>query len=132
PGAPSLTLSAGANAYTSGSTVYFRSGAAGSFDVTASSTDSESGIVSYAFASLGSGWSPSGSDPSRTYSFTGSAVDPAEPNDVTVTNNAGLTSSPTSFTVTADGTPPSVTLDDPGAVLTGTVSLSATTSDAGS
>src|SRR5205085_2951121 len=63
---------------------------------------------------------------------TSSAVDPSEPNNVTATNNAGLTSSASSFTVTADGTAPSVALDDPGAVLSGTVSLSATTSDAGS
>ncbi len=130
PGAPGLSLSAGANAFVSGSTVYFRSGAAGSFDLSASTSDSESGVASYSFPALGSGWSASGSDPSRTYSFDASAVDPSEPNDVTATNNAGLASSASSFTVTADGTAPSVTLDDPGAFLGGTVSLTATTSDA--
>ena len=132
PSAPSLTLSAGANAYVSGSTVYFRSGATGSFDVSASSSDGESGVASYAFPSLGSGWSASGSGASRTYSFGSSGGDPSEPNDITATNNAGLTSGATSFTVTADGTAPNVTLDDPGSAMSGVVSLSATTSDAGS
>src|SRR5205807_1753880 len=94
----------------SGSTVYFRSGAAGSFDVTANSSDAESGVASYSLPGLGSGWSASGSDPSRTYSFSSSAVDPTEPNHVTATNNAGLTSGATSFTVTADGTAPSTSI----------------------
>src|SRR5204863_515692 len=71
-----------------------------------SSADSESGVASYSFPNLGSGWSASGSDPSRTYSFSASAVDPGEPNDVTATNNAGLTSNPSSFTVTADSAAP--------------------------
>ena len=137
PGAPGLSLSAGANAFVSGSTVYFRSGAAGSFDVSASSSDSESGVASYSFPALGSGWSASGSDPSRTFSFGTSAVDPSEPNNVTATNKAGLTSSATSFTVTADGTAPSTSIQCNGAACSGwyttspvSVTLSAT--DAGS
>src|SRR5439155_11429408 len=40
-------------------------------------------------------------------SFTASAVDPTEPNNATATNNAGLTSGATPFTVTADGAGPS-------------------------
>ncbi|MGB2952711.1 MAG: chitobiase/beta-hexosaminidase C-terminal domain-containing protein, partial [Gaiellaceae bacterium] len=110
PSAPSLSLSAGANAFVSGSTVFFRPGASGSFDVTAGSSDPESGIAGYAFPSLGSGWSDSQSGATDTYNFTASAVDPAEPNNVTATNNAGLTSNPSSFTVTADGSAPTTSI----------------------
>src|SRR5207302_3583235 len=107
---PNLALSAGSNAYVSGSTVYFRSGGAGSFDLTPTSTDNESGVASYSFPNLGFGWSRTLSGGTATYSFASSAADPTEPNNVTATNNAGLTSGATSFTVTADGTAPSTSI----------------------
>ncbi|MDQ2982128.1 MAG: chitobiase/beta-hexosaminidase C-terminal domain-containing protein, partial [Actinomycetota bacterium] len=107
PSAPGLSIGSFTNAAVNGGIVYFRASAAGSFDVTASSSDAESGVASYTFPSLGSGWSGSQSGVTDTYSFSSSAADPAEPNNVTATNNAGLTSDPTSFTVTADGTAPS-------------------------
>ncbi|MGB2952673.1 MAG: chitobiase/beta-hexosaminidase C-terminal domain-containing protein, partial [Gaiellaceae bacterium] len=110
PTAPTLSLGAGSNAFVSGSTVYFLPGAAGSFSVTASSSDAESGVSGYSFPSLGSGWSGSQSGATDTYSFNASAVDPAEPNNVTATNNAGLTSNPSSFTVTADGSAPTTSI----------------------
>ena len=103
PTAPSLSFSAFSNAALAGGVVYFRSGAAGGFTVTASSSDAESGIAGYAFPALGSGWSGSQSGASYDYSFNASAGNPAEPNNVTVQNNAGLNSSPTSFAVTPDG-----------------------------
>ncbi|MDQ2982974.1 MAG: Ig-like domain-containing protein, partial [Actinomycetota bacterium] len=90
----------------------------GSFDVTGSSSDGQSGIASYSFPGLGSGWSGSQSGATKTYDFTASAVDPSEPNNVTATNNAGLTSDPTSFTVSADGSAPATTIScDAGACL---------------
>src|SRR5207244_9970577 len=78
----------------------------GGFTVTPTSSDGESGVASYAYPSLGAGWTNTGG----TYSFDASAADPAEPNDVTATNGAGLTSSATSFTVTRDATAPTTTI----------------------
>jgi Chitobiase/beta-hexosaminidase C-terminal domain/Bacterial Ig domain/Bacterial Ig-like domain (group 3) len=74
--------------------------------VTATASDAQSGISSYAFPTAASGWSVSGSGASRTYSHSGSPTDPAEPNDVTVANGAGLGSGPSSFTVTPDASAP--------------------------
>ncbi|HEY3183437.1 MAG TPA: Ig-like domain-containing protein, partial [Gaiellaceae bacterium] len=104
PSAPSLAFSALTNASATGSTVYFRTGAAGGFTVTGSSVDGESGVASYAYPSLGSGWSGGGA-----YTFSAAAVDPVEPLNVTATNNAGLTSATTGFTVTSDGSAPATT-----------------------
>src|SRR5207253_3973532 len=93
------------NASVSGSTVYYRSTTSGGFTVTPSSSDSESGVASYAYPSLGTGWTNAGG----AYSWATSAADPAEPNNVSATNSAGLTSGPTSFTVTPDATAPTTT-----------------------
>src|SRR5205823_1340747 len=57
PSAPSLSFGSFTNASTTGSTVYVRTGHAGAFTVTASSSDAETGVSSYGFPSLGSGWS---------------------------------------------------------------------------
>ena len=64
-------------------------------------------------------------------------ADPTEPNNVTATNNAGLTSSPSSFTVTADGTGPVSSIACNGGACsagwyTGTVSVSLSATDGGS
>ena len=90
PSVPSLSFSALTNASATGQTVYFRPGAAGGFTVTASADDPHSGISGYGFPALGSGWSGSQSGADYDYSFTASASDPVEPNDVTAQNNAGL------------------------------------------
>jgi hypothetical protein len=102
PTAPSLSFGAFSNASGSGSTVYFNPAATGGFTVTASATDAESGVASVNYPILGSGWTLTGG----AYTFAAGAVDPAEPNNVTAVNNAGLTSGATSFNVTADGTAP--------------------------
>jgi hypothetical protein len=101
PATPSLSFGSFTNASATGSTIYFRPGSAGGFTVTGSSTDSGSGVASYAYPSLGSGWSAGGA-----YTFTAAASDPAEPLNVTATDVAGNTSAATAFTVTADGSAP--------------------------
>ncbi|MDQ5822452.1 MAG: Ig-like domain-containing protein, partial [Actinomycetota bacterium] len=107
PAAPSLAYSGFTRAWENGSgTVYFKGGAAGGFTITGTASDPESGVASYSFPALGAGWSAVGSGATRTYSFAAAAIDPAEPNDVTATNNAGRTSTPAPLTVTADSTPP--------------------------
>ena len=110
PNAPTLSFGSFTNASATGSTVYFRTGVAGGFTVTATASDLQSGIASRSFPALGTGWSgtPSGAD--DAYSFTSSAVDPVEPNNVTATNNAGLASANAPFTVTADGTAPATSI----------------------
>ena len=108
PSAPGLSYGSMANTAVTGNTVYYRpSAATGQFAVTAASGDTQSGIASYSFPAAASGWSVSGSGNARTYSHSGSPTDPAEPNDVWVTNGAGLVSSPSSFVVTPDGSAPS-------------------------
>ena len=55
PSTPTLSFSGlSANAYWDGSTLYFRPAAGGTFTVTASSTDGQSGIGSYTFGTLNS------------------------------------------------------------------------------
>ena len=112
PAVPTLSYSGLSNAFVSGSTVYYRSGATtGGFSVTATSTDPESGIASYSFPSLGSGWTVTGSGTTRTYTW--SSANPstsAGPFTVTAKDGAGLVSSGSSatnpFNLTADNGSP--------------------------
>ncbi len=90
PTTPTLAFSAPTNAHWDGSVLWFRAGAAGGFTVTPSSSDPQSGVATYHFPALGSGWSNAGGD----YTFAAGAADPAEPNDVTAENAAGLVSDP--------------------------------------
>ena len=114
PAAPGLSFSALTNAAATGSTVYYRPGASGGFTVTGTATDAVSGIDHLTFPALASGWAGGGADTTSpyqgVYTFSTSAADPAEPNNVTATNGVGLTSSATSFTVTPDSTPPTSSL----------------------
>ena len=128
PSAPALTISnVNPSAYYSGSgtQVFFRPqvGASGSFDLTASSTDADTGISAYNFPSLGSGWTTSGTGATRTYSYTAVAATPGA-QTVSATNPAALTSGTTTFTVTADTTAPTTGALAP----SGTVNASGTTS----
>jgi hypothetical protein len=104
PSTPTFGVSAMTNTYASGSTVYYRSTAtAGSFTITGSSSDAASGVVSYLYPSLGTGWTPvAGALGVNTYSW--SSAGPAAPGTKTFTstNNATLTSATAAFTVTSD------------------------------
>jgi type II secretory pathway pseudopilin PulG len=109
PLVPPLAFSSMTNVSVNGTTVYYRSGAtSGSFTVTASSTDAVSGIASYGFPTLGSGWTATaGSLGVETYSWsTASPTTGAGPFTVTATNGAGLASGGTSFSLVADHTAP--------------------------
>lgn len=108
--APSLAYSAFTNSSASGSTIYYRSGAAsGSFTVTGTGVaDPASGIATYDFPALGTGWtSTPGTLGVNTYSW--SPASPAAPGtqSVTATNNAGLASAGTPFTLVSDNAAPS-------------------------
>ena len=101
----------GGGAYYSGAgtTVWFRPAAAtGTFDITASSTDADTGITGYTFptaAAMGTNWAVSGAGATRTYSYTAGAGTPGAEN-VTATNPAGLTSAGGSWTTSADSAAP--------------------------
>ena len=76
PAAPGLTLAdSSADVHTTGTTAYYRPAGSGSFDVTASSTDAESGILDYTFPAL-AGFTGSGAGATRTYTL----ATPTEPN----------------------------------------------------
>src|SRR5205085_11011922 len=83
-----------------GNTVFFQGSASGGFTVTPSSTDSESDIASYAYPSLGSGFSHT----AARYPSDASAT--TQTGSVTATNNAGGTGSGTAFIARADTTKP--------------------------
>ncbi len=109
PGAPTLGFSALTNTYGSGTTLFYRSNAgSGAFTVTASATDADTGIASYAFPTLPAGWNSSaGALGVRTYSW--SVANPTAPSgaqNITATNNAALTSDATGITLTADNAAP--------------------------
>ncbi|MFL5946424.1 MAG: Ig-like domain-containing protein, partial [Gaiellaceae bacterium] len=96
-----------------GDTVFFLPTAAGSFDVTASSSDGDSDIASYTFpsaASFGAGWSISGSGSTRTYSYSAGAVVPGT-KTVTAVNNAGRTAAADFNVYVSDATPPVTSIE---------------------
>ncbi len=137
PTAPTLGFTGFTNTSVTGSTLYYRPGAAsGAFAVTADSSDPSSGISSYAFPGLGTGWtSTAGALGTTTYSWA--AANPAVPGSpvVTATNSAGRSSAGTALTVTPDSTAPATgTVTYPDRFSTSTsVSVGFTTgSDSGS
>ena len=105
PAAPGLVLSdSSADVHTTGTTAFYRPAGSGSFDVTASSTDAQSGILDYSFPAL-AGFTGSGAGATRTYTL----ATPTEPNGakpVTARNQALLSSTATNFTLTSDAAAP--------------------------
>jgi Bacterial Ig domain len=137
PAAPSLSVSgATGNTFLSGTTAYInaQAGKSGSFQVTATTSDAQSGILKVNFPTP-SGFSSGGGDDasspfsSGTYNWSG-AVAASGSQTVTSTNNALLTST-SSFTVTPDTADPTggaVTVNGQAASAGGTTSYSTTTS----
>ncbi len=81
--------------------MFFQGGSTGGFTVTASgSTDAESGIAGYTYPALGTGWTNTGG----AYTFDATAG--TQTGGVTAQNNAGLSSSGTSFTAQSDSSAP--------------------------
>ena len=115
PSAPSLAFSGlSANAYYNGSgTLYIRPSAGGTFTVTGSSTDAQSGIGSYTFGTLnsngGSNFGGSQTGDHYDYTFGASTTAPSTARTVSATNGAGTGSSDTTYSIAADTTAPSMT-----------------------
>ena len=85
-----------------GTIIYTKAGAAGGFTATASgSADADTGISGYTYGAIaGTGWA------NVAGAFTFTAASPTGTSSVTASNNAGLTSSATTFTAQSDGTAP--------------------------
>lgn len=109
PSAPALEFSGFSNSFWAGGTstqVFYRSGQpTGGFTVTASASDSASGIASYGFANLGTNWSSApGALGVNAYSWSGTPA--AATPSVTAGNHAGVVSAGSPFTLTPDNTAP--------------------------
>ncbi|HVD10944.1 MAG TPA: hypothetical protein VNB88_09915, partial [Gaiellaceae bacterium] len=140
--APTLTLSenpASANQHVSGTTLFYKGGAAGgSFKVTATGpADSETGIKHLGFPSVagltGGGTNDTGSPYEDTYSWS-NTTSGSPTGSVTATNNASVAGTGTSFTLTSDTAAPtghSVSLAGAGAPYYGSLSVPLTLVDGG-
>ena len=90
--------------HTTGTTAFYRPTGSGSFDVTASSTDAQSGILDYSFPVL-AGFTGSGAGATRTYTLA-SPTEPDGAKPVTARNQALVSSGATNFTLTSDAAGP--------------------------
>jgi hypothetical protein len=134
PTTPSLAfdlLSPNAFYRTAQNTLFFRPAAGGRFRVTASSTDTESGIrpgnAGYTFSSIAGGFGGTQSGAQTTYSFGESATQPPADPTVVATNNAGLDSAAASYHLRSDTVAPtggSLTVNATAATAAGTASVS--------
>src|SRR5206468_2668254 len=105
PSAPALVIDNAANAYVSGSTVYYDPGTGGSVQVTATSTPSASGIGAYTFneSTLAShGFTRGGTGNQAILTFNVGASDTV--GTATATSNSGVTSAATNFSLVGDPT----------------------------
>ncbi len=109
PSTPVRSFQTSGSTYWDGASasVFYRPTApTGSFTLTATSTDAQSGVASYTFPALGTNWtSTPGALGVNTYSWSSAPAAPGAKN-VTATNNANLNSAVSTFTPTADSTAP--------------------------
>jgi hypothetical protein len=107
PTTPALTLSeASTDAFASGTTLFYRPAAGGSFTLGASASDGESGLQAIVFPGLSAGFTPTVdfASTSRIYSWTSGAGE-AGAKTVTAYDNAGNTATAT-FSLAPDSEPP--------------------------
>jgi len=139
PTAPTVTNDATGSSFASSAsapTIYFRPAGASSFTLTASATDTESGVTSYTFGALSaaSGWTVTGSGSSRTYTYASGAGSATV--DISATNAAGVTGASTTVAFTVDALAPAVVFANPPTGVTTqsdtTISVQWTEADSGS
>jgi hypothetical protein len=106
---PTLLFTGLTNTAASGSVVYYPPAGSGSFAVTVTASDAESGIASYTFPAI-PGSAVAGAGPSRVFRLSGEQTSATGPLAVTATNGTGLTSAAASFTLVADAAPPVVAI----------------------
>jgi VCBS repeat-containing protein len=114
PVAPVQTIVEGTyDTFSTGSTFYYRpAGVGGTFTVTSTTSDPDSGIAQVSFPGLGGGFTPTGATNDASAPFTNTYTWPATTGTesgaktVTATNNSGGTTNGT-FTITQDSTAPS-------------------------
>ena len=109
PATPTLLFSGFAASAVTGTTVYYKPDGNGSFTVTASSSDADSGVSAYTFPTI-AGFTALGSGPSRTFTFSNSPSAPLAPLTVTATSGSGAISNAATFTLVPDPTPPVLTV----------------------
>lgn len=116
--APSISFFDFTNAFVNDGVVYFREGTVGGFSV-AAMPDEYADPAHLDFPVLGLGWSGGGTDTTppyeMTYTFDATAGAIAGERSITIVENSGLRSPPSSFTVVPDGTPPTTTVECDGA-----------------
>jgi hypothetical protein len=108
PAEPELAFSDMTNTFASDTALYYRATAStGGFTLNATATDAESGVSSYAYPTLGSGWAGGGTSGTYSWSVPNAGTDPG-PFAVTAANGLGLASPASSFTVIPDTTGPTL------------------------
>ena len=111
PTTPTLAFGGlSANAYygSAFNTLYFRPAAGGAYTVTASSTDSVSGIAGYTYSSLaGNGFAATQTGGQNAYTFGASATQPGSAPTVLATSNAGDNSATATYKLISDTAAPS-------------------------